>query len=40
MQDSNYDEMIRKHEKFKLDKEAQYKDISKERLLKISKKKV
>ena len=35
-----YNDLVRKSDKFKSDKEARYKDVSKDRLLKISKKKV
>jgi hypothetical protein len=35
-----YNDLVRKSDKFKNDKEARYKDVSKDRLLKISKKKV
>ena len=38
--DDTYTDLVRKSDKFKNDKDARYKDISKDRLLKISKKKV
>jgi len=38
--EESYEELVRKHEQFKAAKEAKYKDVSKDRLLKISKKKI
>ena len=38
--DDTYNDLVRKSDKFKSDKDARYKDVSKDRLLKISKKKV
>ena len=39
MEDS-YDELVRQSDKFKSDKEQRYKEVSKDRLLKISTKKI
>ena len=38
--EESYAELVRKSDKFKSDKDKKYKDVSKDRLLKISKKKV
>ena len=38
--EESYEELVRQHENFKVAKDKQYKNISKERLLKLSKKKV
>ena len=38
--DDTYADLVRKSDKFKSDKDKRYKDVSKDRLLKISKKKV
>ena len=38
--EDNYEELIRQSDKFKSDKEQRYKDVSKDRLLKIAKKKI
>ena len=38
--EESYEELIRKHESFKAAKDKQYKDVSKDRLLKLAKKKV
>ena len=38
--EDNYDDLIRQSDKFKTDKEQRYKEVSKERLLKIAKKKI
>ncbi len=40
MQEESYSELIRKSEKYKADKTSKYKEVSKDRLLKISKKKI
>mgnify|MGYP005820424093 CR=1 FL=1 len=40
MQEESYSELIRKSEKYKTDKTSKYKEVSKDRLLKISKKKI
>ena len=38
--EDNYEELIRQSNKFKVDKEQRYKEVSKDRLLKIAKKKI
>ena len=38
--EESYEELVRKHEQFRAAKDAKYKDVSKDRLLKISKKKI
>ncbi len=40
MMEDSYAELVRKSEKYKSDKNTKYKEVSKERLLKISKKKI